>query len=418
MDVQQYVTTLGEQAERAARQLAALSTAKKNAALERLAKAILSRKDFLAAENQKDLERTANDGASAAFLDRLKLTSSRIEAMAEGVRQVAMLPDPVGEVISGTTRPNGLRIQQVRVPIGVIGFIYESRPNVTIDAAALCLKSGNTVILRGGKEALDSNIALAKLITEALSAEGIDPRAVQMVDVTDHEVVTLMARCDRYIDVIIPRGGEALIRSIVENATVPVIKHYKGICHVFVDEDADLEMAQRICLNAKVQRPSVCNAMETMLVHEAVAVQFLPAMIDQFQQENVEIRGCERTRQIVPEVKAAAEADFGYEFLDLILAVRVVGSVQEAIDHIARYGSSHSDSIVTRNIQHAEEFVRNVDSAAVFVNTSTRFSDGFQFGMGAEIGISTDKLHARGPMGLRELTSYKWVVYGDGQLRQ
>lgn len=418
MDLDAYVTRLGEQARRAARQLVSMSTAKKDAALGRLAQAIINQSEFLAGENSKDLERTAGEGASAAFLDRLKLTPARIEAMADGVRQVAALPDPIGEVISGCTRPNGLRILQVRVPIGVVGFIYESRPNVTVDAAALCLKSGNAVILRGGKEAMNSNLALVKLIGESLTAEGIDPLAIQMVDRPEHEVVSLMARADKYIDVIIPRGGEALIRAIVERATVPVIKHYKGVCHVYVDEDADLEMARAICYNAKVQRPSVCNAMETLLVHEAVARKFLPNMMADFRRKNVEIRGCERTREIVPDAKAATEEDWGREYLDLILAVRVVGSLEEAIDHIERYSSRHSDGIVTRNVMHAEEFVKRVDSAAVFVNTSTRFSDGYQFGMGAEIGISTDKLHARGPMGLRELTSYKWVVYGEGQLRE
>jgi len=418
MDVTAYVDKLGRQARHASRQLATLSTATKNAALERLAQAIADRAAFLAAENEKDLEQTASAGASAAFLDRLKLTEARIDTMAEGLRQVAALPDPVGEIISGTTRPNGLRIQQVRVPLGVVGFIYEARPNVTVDAAALCLKSGNAVILRGGKEALRSNLALAKLVSEALAAEDIDPLAVQMVEITDHDVVRLMAQSDQLIDVIIPRGGGGLIRSIVEHATVPVIKHYKGVCHVFVDENADLEVAQRICLNAKVQRPSVCNAMETLLVHEAIADTFLPNVVDALEEENVEIRGCERTREIVPDVKAATEDDWPEEYLDLVLAVRVVGSVQQAIDHITQYGSAHSDAIVTRNIEHAEEFVQRVDSATVFVNTSTRFSDGFQFGMGAEIGISTDKLHARGPMGLRELTSYKWVVHGQGQVRQ
>jgi glutamate-5-semialdehyde dehydrogenase len=418
VDAKQYVSRLGAQAKLAARQLATLSTTKKNAALERLARLILAQQDPLVAENKKDLEGAAAGGVSAAFLDRLKLTRPRMEAMAEGVRQVAALPDPVGEVISGTTRPNGLRIRQVRVPLGVIGFIYESRPNVTVDAAALCLKSGNAVILRGGKEALHSNVALCKLVSEALAAEGIDRSAVQMIDVTEHEVVNEMARCDRCIDVIIPRGGEALIRSIVANATVPVIKHYKGVCHVFVDEAADLDMALRICVNAKVQRPSVCNAMETMLIHEAVAEQFLPRVVHAMREHKVELRGCERTRRIVPDVKVATEDDWCAEYLDLILTVRVVPSLDEAIEHIAKYGSAHSDAIVTNNVAHADEFVQRVDSAAVFVNASTRFCDGFEFGMGAEIGISTDKLHARGPMGLRELTSYKWVVYGEGQLRQ
>jgi len=418
MDVKAYVEKLGLQAKQASRQLAALSTARKDAALERLAKLIREKEEFLVAENRKDLERTAEQGASAAFLDRLTLTKARINGMIEGVLQVAALPDPVGQVISGTTRPNGLRIQQVRVPIGVIGFIYESRPNVTVDAASLCLKAGNAVILRGGKEALNSNLALAGLIAEALAGESIDRFAVQMVEITDRETVKEMAQSDQLIDVIIPRGGEGLIRSIVENATVPVIKHYKGVCHVFVDEDADLDMAQQVCVNSKVQRPSVCNAMETMLVHEKVAETFLSKVASELDKENVEIRGDERTCAIIGNAKPASENDWSTEYLDLVLSVRVVDSLQDAIDHIAQYGSGHSDAIITRNIQHADEFVRNVDSSTVFVNTSTRFSDGFQFGMGAEIGISTDKLHARGPMGLSELTTYKWVVHGNGQLRR
>ncbi len=418
MDIRESIRELARRAKAAAGALAVASSAAKDKALRAMADAIQAKAAWLKAENAKDVAAAEQAGLSAALVDRLRLNDKRIAAMAEGLRQVAALPDPVGAIIGGSVRPNGLRITKVRVPLGVIAIIYESRPNVTADAAGLCLKAGNGVVLRGGKEALASNVAIWRVLQEGLAAAGLPPDAVALVETTDRAAVDALITADGLIDVVIPRGGEALIRRVAENATIPVIKHYKGVCHVYVDASADLAMAGEICLNAKCQRPATCNAMETMLVHGAIAQRFLPRMGERFAEAGVELRGCERTRQLLPGIKAATEDDWYAEYLDLILAVRVVDSTEQAMEHIARYGSAHSDAIVTTDVREADKFTKGVDSAAVYVNASTRFTDGFEFGMGAEIGISTDKLHARGPMGLEELTTYKFVVYGDGQLRQ
>jgi len=417
MEIHQYIRDLASRAKAAARALATASSAQKDAALLAMADGIEARAGELTTENARDLEAGREAGLSAAMLDRLELTDKRIVGMADGLRQVAVLPDPVGEIIRGWTRPNGLRIAKVRVPLGTIAIIYESRPNVTADAAGLCIKAGNGVILRGGKEAIRSNTAIWRVLQDGLAAAGLPADAIGLIETTDRSAIDALIIADDLIDVVIPRGGEGLIRRVVQGATVPVIKHYKGVCHVYVDASADLAMAQAICLNAKCQRPGVCNAMETLLVHQTIAPQFLPPMAAQFVEAGVELRGCERTRELVPDVAPATEADWPEEYLDLILAVRVVDSTEQAIEHIARYGSAHSDAIVTTDVREADRFVQGVDSAAVYVNASTRFTDGYEFGMGAEIGISTDKLHARGPMGLEELTSYKFVVHGDGQLR-
>jgi glutamate-5-semialdehyde dehydrogenase len=338
--------------------------------------------------------------------------------MADAVRDIIALPDPVGEVLDGWVRPNGLRLHRVRVPIGVVAMIYESRPNVTVDAGALCMKSGNASILRGGKESINSNLAIYSVIAEALEKAGLDRNCIQLVNTTDRAVVAELLKAQGKVDVVIPRGGKGLIKAVVENSTIPVIRHYEGICHVYVDDGADLDMAQTICFNAKVQRPGVCNAMETMLVHGSAADEFLPKIVADLQEAGCEVRGCARTRKACPAVTAdATDEDWSTEYLELILSVRVVDSLAEAVDHINTYGSQHTDSIVTQDYARAEEFVAGVESACVFVNCSTRFSDGGEFGLGAEIGISTEKLHARGPMGLKELTSYKWVAHGSGQIR-
>jgi len=417
VDVHSTIRNLAAGVRSAAVRLAAASSVAKDAALRAMADRIEAEAAPLQRENARDLEAGEKAGLSAALLDRLRLTDARIAAMADGLRQVAALPDPVGAVLGGTVRPNGLRITKVRVPLGVIAIIYESRPNVTADAAGLCVKAGNGVILRGGKEALRSNQAIWRLLREGLAAAALPADAIALVQTTDRAAVDALITADGLVDVVIPRGGEGLIRRVAEGATVPVIKHYKGVCHVYVDAAADLAMAEAICLNAKCQRPGTCNAMETMLVHGAIAQRFLPLMAARFAEAGVELRGCERTRQIVPGLPPATEDDWHAEYLDLILAVRVVDSTDQAIEHITRYGSAHSDAIVTTDIREADRFTQRVDSAAVYVNASTRFTDGYEFGMGAEIGISTDKLHARGPMGLEELTSYKFVVHGTGQLR-
>ena len=376
-----------------------------------------SGEDILAA-NGRDLAAATGYGLNAAAVDRLKLDAARIRAMAEGVRQVASLPDPCGEIIRQWTRPNGITITKIRVPIGVVGIIYESRPNVTADAAVLCLKSGNACILRGGKEAIHSNTAIARALSAGAVKAGLPGEVIQLVPFTDREGVRLLAQMDRYLDVIVPRGGHALIEAVVEHARMPVIKHYHGVCHVYVDQAADLAMAEEIAVNAKCQRPGVCNAMETLLVHRDVAEKFLPAVADALRAKGVELRGDRRTSEVLGSgVKAAMEEDWTTEYLDLILSIRVVDSLEAAIDHIEHYGSHHSDSIVTTDEAAARKFLAAVDSAAVFWNVSTRFSDGGEFGFGAEIGISTDKLHARGPMGLEELTTYKYLVTGDGQVR-
>lgn len=409
---------LGTSAKSAAREVAPLSAAEKNRALLAMADELERRSPLLISENQKDLESAKTAGLSNAVLDRIALNAGRVASMARGLRDVAALPDPVHEVIKMWRRPNGLQVGRMRIPLGVIGIIYEARPNVTADAAALCLKSGNAVILRGGSEAHHSNQAIGSALRDACVGTRVPQDAVQMVGSKDHALVNELLQLEDYIDLIIPRGGEDLIRAVVANSKIPVIKHYKGVCHVYVEADASLEMAERICLNAKVQRPSVCNAMETLLVHEAIAAKFLPPMIAKFQAAGVEIRGCARTSALVSGVVPAREPDWSEEYLDLILAVRVVRDLDEAIAHIERYGSEHTESIITASYQKAREFVERVNSSAVLVNASTRFNDGGELGLGAEIGISTSKIHAFGPMGLEELTTTKFIVFGDGQIRE
>ncbi|MEK6728566.1 MAG: glutamate-5-semialdehyde dehydrogenase, partial [Planctomycetota bacterium] len=402
MNIENYISQVVKDAKTASRAVASAGAIAKNAALNNIAEGIIAATAVLKSENEKDVLAAQQAGLSEAIIDRLRLTDNRIKAMAECVRQIIGLPDPVGQIISGHTRPNGLQIQKVRVPLGVILIIYESRPNVTADAAALCLKAGNAVILRGGKESIHSNVAIYKILTAALESAGLDKRCIQIIEVVDREAVDYLLKADKYVDVVIPRGGESLIRAVVEKSTIPVIKHYKGVCHTYVDELADLKLAEEVCFNAKVQRPATCNAMETMLVHEKVAPVFLASMAKRLKEAAVEIRGCGRTCTILRKSEAtvnltkAIDEDFYNEYLDLILNVKVVNSLDDAMLHISSYGSSHSDAIITENVNHALRFTREVDSAAVYVNASTRFTDGFEFGMGAEIGISTDKLHARG----------------------
>lgn len=417
MTLHEEMRLLGDRALAASRLLAGLSARRKNGALCAMADALTARRDVILAANARDLAAGRAAGLSAALLDRLELTESRIGEMAGGLRAVAALPDPVGRCLGRRRRPNGLLIVKRRVPIGVIVIVYESRPNVTADAAALCVKAGNAVILRGGKEAFHSNQAIAEALRDGGAAAGLPEHAVQFVATTDRDAVRELVQMDDRVDLAIPRGGESLIRAVVAQARVPVIKHYKGVCHVFVDAAADLDMALAIVENAKCQRPGVCNAMETLLVHEAVAPAFLPRLRDLCARRRVEVRGDAAARAIVPDFNAATEDDWYAEYLDLILALRIVPGVAEAIDHINRYGSRHSDAIVTGDPAAARAFTRGVDSACVYVNASTRFTDGGQFGLGAEMGISTDKLHARGPMGLEELTTYKYIVEGAGQVR-
>jgi len=406
---------------RAAREASArmgrASAPEKNAALAAMARGLRGKTPWLREQNRKDLEAAASRGLSGAMLDRLTLSDERIEQMAAGIEEVIALPDPVGEVEKMWRRPNGLWVGRMRIPLGVIGIIYESRPNVTADAAALCVKSGNAVILRGGSEAIFSNTAIARILREAMTLAGLPADAVAVIERTDREAIDWMLQAEEYIDLIIPRGGEALIRSVAEKSRIPVIKHYKGVCHIYVDEGADVGQAVPICINAKVQRPGVCNAMETLLVHEKVAPEFLPAVSAELRKHGVELRVCPQTLSLVPWAIPAAEKDWGTEFLDLILAVRVVPSMDEAIEHIRRYGSLHTEAILTRNHARAMRFIRDVDSSLVLVNASTRFNDGFQLGLGAEIGISTTKIHAFGPMGLAELTTMKFIAFGDGQVR-
>jgi glutamate-5-semialdehyde dehydrogenase len=409
---------LGKQAKAAARRLAMLSSEDKNQALQLMADQLEAQSPFLLDENQNDLNAAKKAGITGAVLDRIALTSSRVQSMAKGLREIAALPDPVREILKISRRPNGLQVGKMRIPLGVIGIIYEARPNVTADAAALCLKSGNAVILRGGSEAHHSNQAIGKVLQAACAETTVPQHAIQVVQSTDRALVHEMLQLESYIDLIIPRGGEELIRAVVANSKVPVIKHYKGVCHVYVDVDAELEMAERICLNAKIQRPSVCNAMETLLVHEAIASEFLPPLIAKYRDAGVEIRGCDRTCALVPGIKKANEEDWTTEYLDLILAVRVVKDIDEAIAHIEQYGSEHTESIITTDYRRSREFIERVNSSAVMVNASTRFNDGGELGLGAEIGISTSKIHAFGPMGLEELTTTKFIVFGDGQIRE
>jgi len=414
----EYTNQLTKQARRAARQLALVSGAQKQRWLHRAAELLEVRAEEVVAANQLDLKAAPGYGLNSAAIDRLKLTAARLKSIAAALAEVALLPDPIGEMIDSSVRPNGLRVSRVRVPLGVVFFIYESRPNVTIDAASICLKSGNAVILRGGKEALHSNLALHRILRDALVETGLPEHAVQLVQSTEREIVgQLLKRGDR-IDVTIPRGGKSLIERVVNEATMPVIKHFDGVCHVVVDKSADVEMALSILKNSKCQRPGVCNAAECLLVHAGIAETFLPKAAVMLRAANVEIRGCEQTCRLVPSAKPATEADFRTEYLDLILSVKVVDDLSAAIDHIDEYGSYHTETIVTNDLSSATRFTSEVDSAGVLVNASTRFNDGGEFGLGAEIGISTDKFHARGPCGLRELTSYKWVAYGTGQIRE
>jgi glutamate-5-semialdehyde dehydrogenase len=409
---------MGRQARQASIVLAKIPTGVKNSALEAMAEAVLQNADFLKEENEKDLSYARNAGISAAMLERLTLSDASLKGIAAGLREVVALPDPVGEITSMRRRPNGLMVGKMRIPLGVVGMIYESRPNVTADAAALCLKSGNAVILRGGSEAIHSNLALAKIISQVLQQFSIPESAVQVVPMTDREAVYEMLQLEEFIDVIIPRGGEELIRAVVRDSRIPVIKHYKGVCHVYVDEDADMEMAVNIIMNAKTQRPGVCNALETLLVNEKIAGRFLPLAAEKLIKAGVALRGCEKTRELIPEAHSATEDDWSREYLDLILAVRVVSGMDAAIAHIEKYGSLHTESIITENYSHAQRFIQEVNSSAVLVNASTRFNDGFELGLGAEIGISTTKLHAFGPMGLEELTTEKFIIYGNGQVRK
>jgi glutamate-5-semialdehyde dehydrogenase len=417
MSIESMIKEMAKEARAASKEIARCSSNKKNEVLLKIADKIETQAPYIQEENQKDLTMAKEMGLSHAMMDRLTVTDATITSMAKGLREVSQLNDPVGSKSKSWLRPNGLEVSRMRIPLGVIGIIYESRPNVTIDAAGLCLKAGNAVILRGGSEALHSNQALAGIIGRALAETGLPAKAVQVVPVRDREAVKILLNQEEFIDLIIPRGGEGLIRFVVENSTIPVLKHYKGVCHVYVDDGADLEMARNICFNAKVQRPGVCNAMETMLVHRSISQEFLPKMAERFIRAGVEIRGCPETCRILPGAREAVPADWPEEYLDLILAVKIVEDMDQAVLHIARHGSSHTEAIVTDDFKRARRFVRDVDSSVVLVNASTRFNDGGELGLGAEIGISTSKLHAFGPMGVEELTTTKFVVFGDGQIR-
>ncbi len=416
-DVQAYMVQLGSQARTAARLLAAASPAVKNRALLQMADAIEASASNLVAANSKDMDAGRKNGLSAALLDRLELTPARIEAMATGLRQVAGLSDPIGQISDMAYQDSGLQIGRMRVPLGVIGIIYESRPNVTADAAALCLKSGNAAILRGGSEAIHSNRAIATCIQDGLAAADLPVQAIQVVETTDRAAVGQMITMPEYVDVIIPRGGKGLIERVSQDARVPVIKHLDGICHVYIDEFADRDKAVRVSFNAKTQRYGTCNTLETLLVHQAVAADMLPELFEQYQQVGVELRGCKRTCELDASLIKATEDDWDTEYLAPVLSIRIVDNLDQAIDHIERHGSHHTDAIITENLHNSQRFLREVDSSSVMVNASTRFADGFEYGLGAEIGISTDKLHARGPVGLEGLTSLKYIVIGDGHTR-
>jgi glutamate-5-semialdehyde dehydrogenase len=417
-DLAAYCEDLARRARAASRTLATVPTIRKNEWLERTAKALGSRTAEILRANERDLSAARSSGLPSALIDRLKLSPDRLAAAAAGLREIATLPDPIGQVLHTSVRPNGLKVQKVGVPLGVIFFIYESRPNVTVDAAGLCLKSGNAILLRGGSEALYSNTALVGIIQDCLREVDLPVDAVQLVADPDRAAVGRLLQMDQWIDLVIPRGGEELIRRVAHEARMPVLKHYKGNCHVYVDKSADLKMAEKILVNAKCQRPGVCNAAESLLVHQAIAASFLPKAAEALRRRGVELRGCEETRRLVQDTKPATEEDFAAEYLDLIMSVKVVADLDEAIQHIDHYGSHHSDAIITNDSAATQQFTEEVDSAAVLVNASTRFNDGYEFGLGAEIGISTDKFHARGPCGLQELTSYKYIVYGDGQIRE
>ncbi len=418
MDVQHYMQTLGQQARDASRALSRANTSVKNDALLFIASAIRSQSDELKKQNILDLQAGKEKGLDAALLDRLELTDARIESMAEGLEQIAALPDPVGEISNMNYRPSGIQLGQMRVPLGVIGIIYESRPNVTADAAALCLKSGNATILRGGSEAIHSNKAVAKCIHQGLEQAGLPSSAVQVVETTDRAAVGELITMTECVDVIVPRGGKSLIERISQDARVPVIKHLDGICHVYIDAAANLEMAEEIAFNAKCHRYGVCNAMETLLVDQAIAEAILPRLATRYATESVELRGCEKTCAILTDIKAATDEDWDTEYLAPILSIRVVDDLDQAMDHIHKHSSGHTETIVTDDYARSRRFLAEVDSSSVMVNASTRFADGFEYGLGAEIGISTDKIHARGPVGLNGLTSQKWIVLGNGQIRQ
>lgn len=418
MDIKTFVLNKAKAAKEGARAIAKASSREKNIALLKMADALKKRSAELIKENKKDIATAEKKGLSKAMIDRLTLNEKRINEMAQGLIEVAALPDPVGEVINMRQRPNGMTVGKMRVPIGLIGIIYESRPNVTADATSLCLKAGNAVMLRGSSEAINSNKAIVKILRDSAKAAGLHEDAITFIDIPEREAVMEMLKLEGTVDLIIPRGGESLIRAVTENSRIPVLKHYKGICHVFVDRDADLKMAEDICFNAKVQRPGTCNAMETMLVDKKIARTFLPVMAERFKKAGVTLKGCPQTRKVLPSIEKAQEKDFYNEYLDLILNIRVVKDIDEAMEHIAIYSSAHSDSIVTKDYSRGMRFLREVDSSAVFINASTRLNDGYQFGLGAEIGISTDKIHARGPMGLEELTCTKFIVFGNGQIRE
>jgi len=417
MDIPKVIHEMALEAKQAARPLGTLSRGVKDKVLLRMAQLLKERQAKIQAENAKDVDKAKAEGHPAAFIDRLTLSDKVMNSMVQALEEVAALPDPVGEVVKMWRRPNDLLVGRVRIPLGVIGFIYESRPNVTVDAASLCLKSGNAIILKGGKEALHSNLALAKLMQDALGEFNIPAGAVQVIPSVAREATLELLKQDELVDLIIPRGGEGLIRFVAANSRIPVLKHYKGVCHIFVDQGADPDLAESVCFNAKVQRPGVCNSMETMLVHETIAPEFLPRMHARFREAGVELRGCPATQKLDPQVKPAQEQDWGYEFLDLILAVKMVPSLEAALTHIAKYSSNHTEAIITRDYDRAQRFLQKVDSSVVLVNASTRFNDGGELGLGAEIGISTSKLHAFGPMSLEELTTTKFIVYGSGQIR-
>lgn len=417
MDIKNTIKQIAKKAQQASRQLSRVSTTAKNEALLKMADELLAKSAYLVKENAKDVAAAKKAGLTSAMIDRLTLKKETIDSMAQGLREVAALPDPVGKVTSMWRRPNGLLVGRMRIPLGVIGIIYESRPNVTVDASALCLKAGNAVILRGGSEAINSNLAIASILQEVLSKSSIPAEAIQVIPFTDREGVSALLQMDEYVDLIIPRGGEELIRAVVAQSKIPVIKHYKGVCHIFVDKDADMEMAADICLNAKAQRPGVCNALETMLVHKDIADIFLPLAAKKLRKAGVIIKGCEQTKKIIKKIEIATDEDWYAEYLDLILAVKVVDDIDAAIAHIEKYGSLHTESIITKDYANAQRFLNEVNSSTVAVNASTRFSDGFELGLGAEIGISTTKLHAFGPMGLEELTTTKFIIYGNGQVR-
>lgn len=418
INTQKLMTKIADDSRKASFELSTADSKLKNDALLLISEKIINQKNYIQSENKIDVDNAREKGLSGALVDRLVLNEKRINSMVEGLREITNLNDPVGEVTKMWKRPNGLSVGQMRIPLGVIAIIYESRPNVTADAAGLCLKAGNSVILRGGSEAFNSNQAIGSIISDALKEVGLPEKAVQIVPVTDRNAILEMLKLEEFIDLVIPRGGEGLIRFVVENSMIPVLKHYKGICHVYIDESADIELATSIAVNSKTQRPGVCNAMETLLVNKKIAKKFLPVLEKELNDLGVTIKSCKNTKKILPDTVPAKEEDFYEEYLDLILNIKIVDDLDEAIKHIEKYGSMHTESIVTESYKNAQYFIKRVNSSAVMVNASTRFNDGFELGLGAEIGISTSKLHAFGPMGLKELTSKKFIVYGDGQIKE